>query len=121
MTDDITPTDSTSGPVPSDSRGWAAAAHLVPIIGLGFIAPLIIWLIKKDEDPYVDWHAKEALNFQISYLIAAIVAGISIILIIGIVLLPVVLLVGFIFMIIAGVKAAGGEYWKYPINIRFIK
>lgn len=121
MTDDLTPTEHSEGPVASDSKGWAAAAHLVPILGFGFLAPLIIWLIKREQDAYVDWHAKEALNFQITYLIVAIAAGISILLLIGIVLLPIVLIVGFVFMIIAGVKAAGGEYWKYPINIRFVK
>ena len=106
--------------VPSDSRGWAAAAHLIPLIGLGFIAPLIVWLIKRDEDAFVEEHAREALNFQISYLIYMIVSGILILLLIGILLLIVVGLGGFILMIVAGVKAAGGQQYRYPFIIRFV-
>jgi hypothetical protein len=108
-------------PMKSDSKGWAAAAHLAPLIGLGFIAPLVIWLIKKEEDPYVEWHARHALNFQITFLIAAIASGILILLIIGIILLPIVIIAGVVMEILAGVKAANGERWPYPINIQFVK
>ena len=108
-------------PMRSDSKGWAAAAHLVPLVGLGFIAPLVIWLIKKEEDPYVEWHSRQALNFQITFLIAAIISGILILLIIGIILLPIVIISALIMEIIAGVKAASGERWPYPINIQFVK
>lgn len=121
MTDDMAGDTAGTGELRSDSKGWAAAAHLIPIVGLGFIAPLVIWLIKKDEDPYVDWHGKEALNFQITLLIAVIVSAFLILLLIGIVLLPLVIIGGFVLMIIAGVKAANGEKWPYPVNIRFVK
>lgn len=106
--------------VPSDSRGWAAAAHLIPFLGLSFIAPLIIWLIKRDEDAYVELHAREALNFQISILIYFVVSGILIIVLIGILLLIVVGIFAFIVMIIAGVKAATGSLYRYPLIIRFV-
>ena len=106
--------------VPSESRGWSAAAHLVPLIGLGFVAPLIIWLIKRDEDAFVEEHAREALNFQISFMIYMIVSGILILLIIGIFLLIIVGLWGFVVMIIAGVKAATGDRYRYPFIIRFV-
>lgn len=106
--------------VPSESRGWAAAAHLIPFIGLGFIAPLVIWLIKRDEDAFVEVHAREALNFQISFLIYMIVSGILILVIIGIVLLAAVAIWGLIVMIVAGVKAASGQLYRYPFIIRFV-
>ena len=106
--------------VPSDSRGWAAAAHLVPLVGLSFIAPLIIWLIKRDEDAYVEYHAREALNFQISVLIYFVVSFILIIILIGLVLVFVVGLFAFIVMIVAGVKAATGTLYRYPLTIRFV-
>jgi len=117
MTDDLPLIE----PAADDSKAWAAAAQLIPLIGLGFIAPLIIWLIKRDEDPYVDYWAREALNFQISYLIYLIVSGLSILILIGIILLPVVAIWGLVVMIIAGVKAAGGTIWRYPLIIRFVK
>lgn len=106
--------------VPSESRGWAAAAHLVPFLGLGFIAPLVIWLIKRDEDAFVEEHAREALNFQISFLIYMVVSGVLILLIIGIFLMLVVGLWALVVMIIAGVKAASGERYRYSFIIRFV-
>lgn len=106
--------------VPSDSRGWAAAAHLIPFVGLSFIAPLIIWLIKRDEDAFVEEHAREALNFQISIIIYFIVSAILIIILIGLVLLVVVGIYAFVVMIIAGVKAATGQRYRYPLIIRFV-
>lgn len=106
--------------VPSDSRGWAAAAHLVPLVGLSFVAPLIIWLIKRDEDAYVEHHAREALNFQISLLIYFVVSFILIIILIGLVLLIVLGIFAFIVMIVAGVKAATGTLYRYPLTIRFV-
>ncbi|MCL1692418.1 MAG: DUF4870 domain-containing protein, partial [Actinomycetia bacterium] len=79
-------------PVPSESRGWATAAHLVPLIGLGFIGPLVIWLMKRDEDPFVEYHAREALNFQISLIIYVIASILLLFVIIGFILLPAVLI-----------------------------
>ena len=52
--------------VPSDSRGWAVAAHLLPFVSLAIIGPLFVWLIKRDEDEFVEDQAREALNFQLS-------------------------------------------------------
>ncbi len=108
-------------PAKSDSKGWAAAAHLIPLIGFGFVAPLVIWLIKKDEDAYVEYHSREALNFQISFLIYMIVSAILIIVLIGILMLIVIGIWGLIMMIVGGVKAASGDTWKYPFIIRFVK
>lgn len=106
--------------VPSDARGWAAAAHLIPLIGLSFVAPLIIWLIKKDEDAFVEYHSREALNFQISILIYGIVSAILVIILIGILLLIGLAIFALIVMIIAGVKAASGQLYRYPLTIRFV-
>ncbi len=62
----------------SDSRAWAVAAHLVPFVSLAIIGPLFVWLIKRDEDDFVEHHAREALNFQLSLLIYGIVSAILI-------------------------------------------
>jgi len=107
-------------PVASDSRGWAAAAQLLPLIGVGFFAPLVIWLIKRDEDPFVEYYAREALNFQISYLIYIIASFLLMFVLIGFVLIFVVLVFGLVVMIIAGVKAANGEFYRYPFTFRFV-
>ena len=116
MTDSNAPAE-----ISSESKGWAAAAHLIPLIGLSFIAPLVIWLIKRDEDPFIEDHSREALNFQISVLIYVIVGIILIILLIGILILIAVALFALIFAIVAGVKAATGQSYRYPLTLRLVK
>jgi hypothetical protein len=107
-------------------RLWVIACHLSGLalftaIPFGqIIAPLVIWLIKKDEIPAVDYHGKEALNFQISMTIYMIVAALSIFVAVGIVLLPIVVLIDLILIIVAAVKASGGEAYRYPFTIRFV-
>ncbi len=99
---------------------WAMLCHIGAII-LGFIAPLVIWLVKKDESPLVDDQGKESLNFQITMIIAFIVAGILMFVFIGFLLMPVLAIFNLIMVIIAGIKANDGEKYRYPVNIRFIK
>jgi len=107
--------------VPSDSRGWAVAAHLLPFISLAIIGPLFVWLIKRDEDEYVEDQAREALNFQLSLLIYGIVSAILIIVIIGILLLVAVAIFGLVWSIIAAVNAANGVRYRYPLTMRMVK
>lgn len=124
---------SATGP-DNEARNWAVAAHLswlVTVVGVPPpIGPLVVWLIKRDEHPFVDDQGKEALNFQISILIYAVVGGIAAV-IFGIVTLgigllaviPVVilfLLLAFILPIIAAVKASDGERHRYPLTLRLI-
>lgn len=107
-------------PVASDSRGWAVGAHLIPFIGVSLLGPLIIWLIKRDEDPFVEVNAREATNFQISVLIYGIVSAFLILLLIGIPMLIAVAILAFVAPIVAAVKAADGKEFRYPLTIRFI-
>ena len=108
-------------PLRSDEEKlWAVAAHLGPLL-LGFLAPLMVWLVFKDRSQYLDRTGKEALNMQISYLIYGAVAGFSIILLIGLVLLPVVVVAWLVLMVVATVKVANLEDYRYPAIIRFIK
>jgi len=103
-----------------DERTMGMLAHLLAII-LGFVGPLIIWLIKKDESPFVDDQGKEALNFQLTILIAITVSALTMFICIGFVLLPAVAIFDLVFCIIASIKAGNGEAYRYPMNIRFIK
>jgi len=110
-----------------DDKTWGMLCHvstLCTFIGVpfgGIIAPLIIWLIKKDEMKFVDYNGKEALNFQISILIYSLISALLIFVIIGIILIILVLVVDIVLTIIAVVKANNGEYYEYPMTIRFIK
>jgi uncharacterized Tic20 family protein len=98
----------------------AFATFLLPAIG-NIIGPLVVWLIKKDEMPFVDDQGKEALNFQITILILGIISGILMIVLIGILLLPLVGLYWLIFTIIGGIKANEGIAYRYPFAIRMLK
>ena len=102
----------------SDSRGWAVAAHLTPWIA-GFLGPLIIWLAKKD-DPYVEDHARESLNFQISLFIYLMASALLIIVLIGILFFFAFAVLGIVTNIIGAVKASNGEMYRYPLCIRFV-
>lgn len=92
------------------------AGFIVP--GLGFVAPIVMWVVNK-ENPEVDKHGKNIANFMISMIIYAIASAILILLIIGIPMLIAIAIIELVFIIIAAVKAANGEYWKYPLSIPF--
>ena len=97
--------------------------HLSQLAGLvvplaGFIVPVLMWITNKDSNANVDKHGKNILNFTISYLIYSAVLAITII---GIPLLVVLGIIYIVFIVMAGVKANNGEYWRYPFIIQFFK
>lgn len=114
---------------PADEKTWAIVTHLAGIF-LGFIPSLIVYLVFKGRGPFLEAHAKTALNFQISWtlytialsivisIIAVITFGIGAALFAVVYLIPIVVLV---FAIIAAVKASQGQYYTYPLTIAFIK
>lgn len=121
-------TESTGGP-DKDERQFAMFAHMSAIaaslvtgFALGFIGPLVIWMVKKDESEFVADQAKEALNFQLTLLIVVVLCWAGVIASCGILFflpgLPFVLQL--IFGIIGGMKANEGERYRYPINIRMV-
>jgi uncharacterized Tic20 family protein len=91
-----------------DARTMAMLCHLLAIF-TGFIGPLVIWLIKKDQYAFVDDQGKEALNFQITMLIAHIVAGLLWCVVVGMAITPILLLMNIIFCIMGTVKANNGN------------
>ncbi len=105
---------------PDEEKMWAIGAHLGPLL-LGVIAPLVVWLLHKDRSAFLDRHGKEALNFQITLLIAFVVSFVLWIVIIGILLTIAVWITGLVFMILATIKAANFEDYRYPLSIRFLK
>jgi len=104
---------------PADERLWAMLAHLSELV-FSIIAPIIILLTFGRRSRFVEDQAKEALNFQITVLIAAIVSAVLIIVIIGFFLLAAVAVISVVFSIIAGIKSYNGELYRYPITIRFL-
>ncbi len=117
--------------LPGDERTWAMLCHLLPLIlifstfYLSFLAPLIILLVKGKESALVDDQAKESLNFHISLMIYGVILFLVAITIIGLIIAVPAAIALIIFqivaMIVASIRANYGEYYRYPLCIRFIK
>ena len=109
-----------------DARMWAMFAHLAGLAGLVpilpafgcIIGPLVVWLVKKEEFPFVDEQGKEAVNFQISMLIYTVVCAMTCV---GLILVPIIAIVDIVLLIVAAIKANDGWHYRYPLTIRFIK
>lgn len=105
----------------SEARTMSMLAHLLTVV-LGFISPLIFWLIYRERSALVDFHGKEQLNFQISlfiYYIGIMIVG-TITFGIGYVLLLPLGIVALVLIILAAMAANRGEYYRIALNIRFI-
>lgn len=138
MTKDVTPLPpEEQHPISfNEAKNWALFCHLSAFAGHfipfgNIIAPLIIWLVKKADHPFVNEHGKAALNFQISILIYFLVGGmVATALVITIIGAPFAMLLFLllipayiayiIFIIIAAVKAGNGEHYEYPFTIRLL-
>jgi uncharacterized Tic20 family protein len=100
-------------------------AHLLSFvaayIALGFLAPLIVLLVFGQRSAYVRAHAVESLNFNLTWLLYAIVAVVLAFLLIGIVILIALGLAYLVLVVIASVRANNGEFFRYPLTIRFVR
>lgn len=112
----------------STTRNWAMAAHLSALVGalfgvgfLVFVGPLVVWLVKREEHPFIAGHAREALNFNISVLIYAVVCLLLALVLIGIPLLVALFVFWLVVTIMASVRAANGQDYRYPLTIRFVR
>ncbi|HEY2588583.1 MAG TPA: DUF4870 domain-containing protein [Tepidisphaeraceae bacterium] len=109
-----------AGPAPTqDDKTMGMLAHLLGIFG--FIGPLIVWLIKKDQSPFVDDQGKEALNFHLVMLIGYVLGGVLSFFCIGFLIIPLVWICSVVFSIMGAMKAKEGIAYRYPFNIRMVK
>jgi len=123
-------------PTPSD-RQWAAGAHLAALIlalvtswaaGIaGAVGALAVWMIKRDDSPFAAEHAKEALNFNLSMFIYAVVLVVATVVTLGVgalITVPLGLVVAVIWLVctlIAAFRAYDGQPYRYPITIRLFR
>jgi uncharacterized protein len=113
-------------PLPPDQeRLWAMLAHLLSFVAaylfLGFVAPLVVMLVFGPRSAYVRAHAVESLNFNLSWLLYAIVAVVLIVIGIGILILLALGIAYVVLIIIASIRANNGEFYRYPLTIRFVR
>lgn len=91
------------------------------IPGLGFILPIVMWAMNKDRNEEIDKHGKVTINWIISFFIYSVVCWVLTVIFIGGIVFFILALLNFIFAIIAAVKANNGQFWVYPLSIRFLK
>ncbi|MEW5544226.1 DUF4870 domain-containing protein [Pseudomonas soli] len=113
-------------PPSADVRQWAMFCHLSALLGLvlplgHLLGPLVLWHLKREQDPFIDAQGKEALNFQISVTIAGFVCFLLIFVFIGILLFAVLMVAVLILIILAAVKTNEGQPYRYPFIWRPIR
>jgi uncharacterized protein len=110
---------------PDQERLWAMLAHLLSFvaayIALGFLAPLIVLLVFGPRSAYVRAHAVEWLNFNLSWLVYAIVGFVLVFVGIGLLILVALGIAYVVLVVIASVRANNGEFFRYPLTIRFMR
>lgn len=102
-------------------RNFAVATHLSPLaaflFGPALVTPLVLWLIRKDQSVFNDDHGREVINAVLSFLLYHVVAVVTII---GVIALPVLYILGIVNLIRGAIAAGHGEYFRYPLTIRFL-
>jgi uncharacterized protein len=113
---------------PGEKRTWAMLTHLSALVGIvvgvgsiGWLGPLIILLVLRDRSAFVADHARTTLNFQITMLIANVVAAVLWLVLVGILLTAAIAVLVVVLSIIAAVAASRGERYEYPLSIRFLR
>jgi uncharacterized Tic20 family protein len=109
-----------------ESRMWASLAHVSAFLGLifpfgGILGPLVIWLVKRDDFPFVDDQAKEALNFNLSMTIYMLASVLMIVVLVGILMVVILSFAWIGLVILAAVRSNEGIAYRYPLTIRFIQ
>lgn len=103
-----------------DDKTMSVLSHVGAML-VSAIVPLIVFLIKKDDSPFVREHTRQSLNLQIMLIVAGFVSSLLTIVFIGFILLPIVVVAGWVLQIIAAVKAYNGEMYRIPFVIDIIK
>lgn len=117
--------------VTADERSYALWIHLsllahIVLSLVAIIIPVILWQVKKDESPFLDDHGREAVNFQISLIIWSVIFTVAAIPIgfltcgVGFILAFVPYVLGIVGMIQASTAANRGEFYRYPMTMRFV-
>lgn len=107
----------------SEEKTMGMLAHLLGAV-TNFLGPLILWLVKKEESPFVNDQAKEALNFQITiaigYLGASILGMVPVVQCVSFLLFPVFWVIGIVFGILGCLAANKGQVYRYPFALRLV-
>jgi len=111
--------------VSSDERTWGVITHAAAFVGFAVpfgnvLGPLLVWLIKKDESRFLDANGKQALNFQITWTILIVISLLTLLIGIGLIIVPVVMLAWLIFVVLAMIRASENQVYDYPLTIDLV-
>ena len=128
--DNIDPVQSSLGPggtgdVTQDDKTWGMLAHLSTFVGFlipfgNVVAPLIIYLVKKDQSAFVGDQAKESLNFQITVTIGYLIGGVTSFICVGLIILLVLVVADVVYTVMAAIDANKGNAYRYPYTLRLV-
>lgn len=104
---------------PADEKLWATLIHLGGIL-FSFLPALIGYIVLKDRGPFIRAHSATALNFQITLAIAYFVGTLTSFIGVGVLILLAAWIIGIVFSIIAAIAANKGEWYTYPLTIKFL-
>jgi uncharacterized Tic20 family protein len=104
---------------PADEKLWATLIHIGGIL-FSFVPALIGYIVLKDRGPFIRAHSATALNFQITLAIAYFVGGILTVIGIGVLIIAAAGILNIVFSILAAVAANKGEWYSYPLTIKFL-
>lgn len=131
LADATPPAGNDPAPKDANEKTLGLVMHLLPLAGFllasislpfgNLLAPLIFWLVKKAESPYLDAHGKEVLNFQINVTAVGMVCFILSFLCIGIPMLIALGITSIVLMVMAAIKVNEGHFYRYPWIYRIIK
>ncbi|PWA08418.1 DUF4870 domain-containing protein [Pueribacillus theae] len=102
-----------------DERFFSMLIYLLSLI-FPILGPLVIWLLKRNESGFIDYHGKEYFNFLISYFVYSIICGLLAAIFVGSVLLSILGIMVVVFTIIAAIRSFQGERYRFPFIMRFI-
>ncbi len=110
--------------VTESERNYSIATHLsVPVLSLvgiwllSMLAPVVLWLIRRHHSVFNDDHGREVINVMLSFLLWHVITAITIV---GVVLWPVLWVVLIVNYIRGAIASGNGEYFRYPMTIRFL-
>jgi uncharacterized Tic20 family protein len=111
--------------ISSDERTWAIIAHASALVGFivpfgNILGPVLVWAIKKEDSQFIDENGKAAINFQITWTILIILVGLTILVGIGVFLVPIVGIAWVILVVIAILRTSNDQVYHYPLTIDLI-
>lgn len=110
-----------SGPAPTKEECNMGMLIYILSIVTGFIGPLIIWLMKKDQSPYLNDQGKESLNWIITVILVIIISIPLMFILVGFITYFGILIAHLVLTIMAAMKANKGIAYRYPLALRLLK